>query len=467
MPVELNDELSRFGVLRSDVGVRFPEGLVAFWDFSETAAPFRSKRGAGEFPLVNGLGSSVAVVPEGPFGQSISLNGVSDYLVIPASDTGALNLSRVGDECTVVAWVNLSEVNFDFIAGMWQEDDNNPKRQYGLFVDLPLYGGDNRVCGHVSYTGGPTPGYPFSRDYSTSARQVSPSGWRMVAFTYDGNNAISYLDGVADQVPTYTDGNGKTYAKNPYVFDNGLNRSSVSDFTVGAVKLTGGMGNFLGGLIGGIAIFDKALGAEDIMRLHMATLQTSEPLIAFDFYTTTGVGVNIAPIMHGWKSAEGPTAIDKTNDSNANCFTVTTIGSNKFMYRSANASVAIGYVDTIKGMRLSQLRKVTFDLNNAAQIDKVRVVLKVGNSWYASAQTFSVTGNGRTGADWSTSENKEFLIDRQAAAWLELSFTPGSTLSLGTTPVSDLPNGELGAIGLFSPSCTGTVRIDNFKLFDR
>ena len=43
-----------------------------------------------------------------------------------------------------------------------------------------------------------------------------------------------------------------------------------SDFTVGAVLLKSGMGNFYKGLIGGLAVYNKALDAEQITNIHTA-----------------------------------------------------------------------------------------------------------------------------------------------------------------------------------------------------
>jgi hypothetical protein len=41
-----------------------------------------------------------------------------------------------------------------------------------------------------------------------------------------------------------------------------------SDFTVGAVLLKSGMGNFFKGLIGGLAVFNRALSDEEIKILN-------------------------------------------------------------------------------------------------------------------------------------------------------------------------------------------------------
>ena len=59
---------------------------------------------------------------------------------------------------------------------------------------------------------------------------------------------------------------GLIQSKNPYYFPNGLGNNG-SDFTVGAVLLKSGMGNFFKGQIGGLAVFDRALSAKELRRL--------------------------------------------------------------------------------------------------------------------------------------------------------------------------------------------------------
>lgn len=247
--------------------VAWPHGLVAFWDFGEPAPPFAA-RGRGDFPLADGPGSAVRSVEGGPFGRAVRFDGIRDHLRVPHESVGALDLAAAG-ACTVVAWIRRAvPTALHFVAGLWQEDDDKPGRQYGLFVSLPLYGGEDQVCGHVSRTGGATPGYPYSRDYSATARTVPPGEWHCVAFSYDGERITSHLDGETDDRPAYTDPTGASYAKNPYRFTDGLNPRPVGDFTVGAVRLTTGMGNHFEGEIGGVAVFDRALSAAELRDLH-------------------------------------------------------------------------------------------------------------------------------------------------------------------------------------------------------
>ncbi|CAM3728979.1 LamG-like jellyroll fold domain-containing protein [Occultella aeris] len=186
------------------------------------------------------------------------------YLSIPAARVGPLDAGRRGDRVSVIALLRRRSPTTGFIAGMWQEDDNDPRRQYGLFVSLPVYGGDQRVCGHVSADGRPSEGLPYSRDYSASKRAVGLERWHVVAFSYDGAQVTSYLDGVSDDHVDYTEpgpplGMGWRYRKNPYEYRSGLNRGAASDFTVGSVRLTSGMANHFTGDLARLRVTPAAL----------------------------------------------------------------------------------------------------------------------------------------------------------------------------------------------------------------
>jgi len=96
-----------------------------------------------------------------------------------------------------------------------------------------------------------------------------------VAFTYDGQHIRSYLNGeFGNREPELIDhtkgfpgySEGITHSKNPYFYPDGMGNNG-SDFTVGAVLLARGMGNYFRGQIGGLAVFDRALSGEEIRRL--------------------------------------------------------------------------------------------------------------------------------------------------------------------------------------------------------
>jgi hypothetical protein len=253
--------------------IKSTSGLVAFWDFKEDAGKARKAFGEGKFPLTEKKG----LVPrkdEGPLSGYSALFRDSSFLCLPNSKTGKLNIYGKNRGVTVMAWVKW-EGKTGFVGGMWNEYASGGKRQYGLFVSLPYYNGSDQVCGHISNSGKPTPPFPYSIDYSASKQIVQKDQWQFVAFTYDGQNIRSYLNGKFEarepELIDHTKGfsgypEGITQSKNPYFFPEGMGNNG-SDFTVGAVLLARGMGNYFRGQIGGLAVFDRALSPEEIGRL--------------------------------------------------------------------------------------------------------------------------------------------------------------------------------------------------------
>jgi hypothetical protein len=258
--------------------IKSSRGFVALWKFDEQPGVPRLATGKGTFPLQEAQGK-VARANEGPLsGYSIMLDG-SKYLMLSNASTGKLNIHGSGAEVTVVAFVKWTGEQTGFVGGMWNEYQDGGKRQYGLFISLPHYNGRDQVCGHISKTGKPTPPFPYSIDYSASKQKVPANEWSCVAFTYDGTYIRSYFDGEfverESELIRNTKGfegypEGLIQSKNPYYFPDGMGNNG-SDFTVGAVLLHRGMGNFFKGLIGGLAVFDKALDDDELKKIadHM------------------------------------------------------------------------------------------------------------------------------------------------------------------------------------------------------
>ncbi|RKD90337.1 LamG domain-containing protein [Mangrovibacterium diazotrophicum] len=246
------------------------DGLVALWDFKEPEGTDRVAYGVSNFPLCE-VDGEVSRIDEGPLSGYSALFGDGAYLKLQHVNIGALNISGDSQGVTVIAWVKW-QGNTGFVAGMWNEYKDGGKRQYGLFVSLPHYNGENQVCGHISRTGKPTPPFPYSIDYSASKQEVPVNKWACVAMTYDGQWIKSYLNGVFEarepELIAHTaefdaDCKGLVQSKNPYYFPDGIGDNG-SDFTVGAVLLEHGMGNLFCGQIGGVAIFDRALSDQEI-----------------------------------------------------------------------------------------------------------------------------------------------------------------------------------------------------------
>jgi len=260
--------------------IKSTSGLVALWDFRENAGKARKAFGKGKFLLTEHKGRLLRV-EEGPLSGYSALFRDSAFLRLPNSKTGKLNIYGKNRGVTVMAWVKW-EGQTGFVGGMWNEYASGGKRQYGLFMSLPHYNGGDQVCGHISYTGKPTPPFPYSIDYSASKQTVEKGQWQFVAFTYDGEYIRSYLNGEFEtrepEPINHTKGfagfpDGITHSKNPYYFPDGMGNNG-SDFTVGAVLLARGMGNYFRGQIGGLAVFDRALSVEEIGGLkHVRSLK--------------------------------------------------------------------------------------------------------------------------------------------------------------------------------------------------
>jgi Concanavalin A-like lectin/glucanases superfamily len=251
------------------------KGLVALWDFKEEAGQPRKSVGVlPQYTLVEQNGQ-LTRVNDGPLSGYSTLFGNGSFLSLANANTQQLNIYGQNQGITVVAWVKWSGEQTGFVGGMWNEYKDGGKRQYGLFVSLPHYNGKNQVCGHVSKTGKPTPPFPYSIDYSASKQEVPFNQWVCVAFTYDGKVIKSYLNGVFEKRESelikntkgfegYTE--GLVQRKNPYHYPDGIGNNG-SDFTVGAVLLKSGMGNFFKGQIGGLAVFNRALSTQKIKSL--------------------------------------------------------------------------------------------------------------------------------------------------------------------------------------------------------
>lgn len=254
--------------------IQSTDGFIALWDFDEESGNPRTAIGKGNFPLTEQNGE-IERVNEGPVsGYSIRLDG-SNYLSLPNSETGALNIYGEDQGVTVIAWVKWTGEQIGFVGGMWNEYQDGGKRQYGLFISLPHYNGADQVCGHISRTGKPTPPFPYSIDYSASKQKVPVNEWFVAAFTYDGTYIKSYFNGEFEprepELINHTKGfegypDGLVQSKNPYYYPDGIGNNG-SDFTVGAVLLKSGMGNFFKGQIGGLAVFDRALTDSEVMAL--------------------------------------------------------------------------------------------------------------------------------------------------------------------------------------------------------
>jgi hypothetical protein len=248
-------------------------GLLALWDFQEAPGSARVARGPHRYALREAAGPVARVAPEegAPFGPHAAELRAGQWLEIPRAECPALDLHGPRAQVSVVAWVQRHrkrEVQCEAIAGMWNE--SRKRRQYGLFLDLRIHQAGDNVCGHVSATGGPTPGYPWCMDAAIGAGYLTYFDWHCVAMTYDGRIVRAWQDGRLETRVGF----------NPFAYPHGLYAGGAdgADFTVGAVHRGGEMGNWFAGRLGGLAVFDRALGAEELAGL--TKLLPGEPALS-------------------------------------------------------------------------------------------------------------------------------------------------------------------------------------------
>lgn len=232
------------------------------WTFQEPAGEPRQSSGRYAYSLIEQAGPIARVEGGvkgcGPFAAEIK---EGQWLRIRREDCPELNLHGPNARVTVVAWVKRTQKSngeCEAVAGMWNE--THKSRQYCLFLNLKIWDSNQQVCGHLSSTGAPSPGYKYCMEAAIGASPVALGQWHHAAFTFDGIWARAYLDGRWDERP----------GLNPYFWPCAINNGGPggSDFTVAAVDRSGLIGNWYTGLLGGLAVYDVALTGEQIAELH-------------------------------------------------------------------------------------------------------------------------------------------------------------------------------------------------------
>ncbi|TLD69930.1 LamG domain-containing protein [Phragmitibacter flavus] len=248
--------------------------LVAFWDFQEEGGKARvSKGGAQSYGLKEQRGK-VDRVEGGLFGEFSAKIRRGQWLMVPRAELGELDIHGKEAQVTVVAWIKRGDKQaWQALAGVW--DETRKKRQYCLFLygttatradEMKRYPVKDRIHGHVSAVGGPTPGEKFCITYSSGATEIGFEDWYCVAMTYDGKASRVYVNGKLD---TWEQ-------RNPFAYEDGLfdGGDDGADFTVGAVHRGGEWGNFFDGKMAGVAVFNRALSAEELLQISEKTLQS-------------------------------------------------------------------------------------------------------------------------------------------------------------------------------------------------
>lgn len=244
---------------------------VAFWDFQEESGQPRISR--GPHPLELKVHGVVERAPDGVFGAYGARFSGQGHLSAPRGENRnqALFIGGPGAQVSLLAWLKREKRPDDrcceFVAGVWNE---HALRQYALFLDLRIHDSFQQLGAHISRTGAQTPGFKYCMEAAMGQTPVASGEWVCAAITYDGHVAKTYLNGVLDE----REGRNPLPLEGP-LFDGGPNGS---DFTVGATprpdfvdadfKPHGSViANPFYGVLGGLAVYNRALSSEEIKRL--------------------------------------------------------------------------------------------------------------------------------------------------------------------------------------------------------
>jgi Concanavalin A-like lectin/glucanases superfamily len=248
--------------------------LIAFWDFQEEGGQRRIDKSINHFQLreVGGVIERVAPTEGAPFGKYAANLRFPQRFELPRREMGALNIHGKAAQVTVVAWIKRHKswengkprhAN-EAIAGVWREQDH--KRQYCLFINIKTnmkmmpQQTDEKVSGHISDTGAASRGQPWCYEVSLGATPVTWDEWVCIGMTYDGKMIRSYHNGKFDAAGGW----------NPYEQPNGIFDAGElgADFVIGHSDVNRPEANnqFVG-IVGGIAIFNRALTSEEMQLL--------------------------------------------------------------------------------------------------------------------------------------------------------------------------------------------------------
>ncbi len=125
-------------------------------------------------------------------------------------------------------------------------------------------------------------------------------------------------------------------------------------------------------------------------------------------------------------------------------------------------------VKTLAGLNAAGC-EFTWSMGNNLTTPTVRILVKVGANWYASSEVFSNTSTytPTTFASTTTGDVRRSLVFSTAAAnWRSFTLTPGSAMSLGAAPGSNLASSQITGIGFYATTPTGApvLRIDSLKV---
>lgn len=265
-------------IVAPEVHAAIQDGLISYWSLDEGSGTTAEDMVGGNDGDVRGGAAWVT----GKFGSALSFDGadskvpgstVTDYV-----DCGS-NSSLKPAHVTVAAWVKQSAISYyGQIAGFaW--DTGDQESGYSIISDYYIGG----TQGYIGWVSG---GAAVDGNYTYKSTNFTLGQWTHVAMTYNGSEAIVYVNGVGGT--SYTGESGD------------INYVYGSTFKMGLYQ-AGSWWLPFAGLIDDAAVWDRALTSQEIDFLYNGG--SGNPVLGGDY-----AHVQVAESGDGTSVAEGGTS---------------------------------------------------------------------------------------------------------------------------------------------------------------
>jgi PEP-CTERM motif len=239
--------------------------------------------------------------------------------------------------------------------------------------------------------------------------------------------------------------------------------------------------------------FLVTLGAAGAVLLSMQVSQAQSPIYREVFGNTSGAANGLLSTV-GWQGNWGPTATDASNPSPNNFGVSSALGdpnnldninaggpalstANGLLFTSGTGASLNNWIAYTTGYTvntaLTPVQDISFYAGSAAlgdgSIPGFRIAVQIDGNWYASTAVLANTVAVSSAANFNSLAQKlTFNWTTAASAWDSLDFTPGTSLVLGSTLISDLPGDPITGFGLYSDQeangGNATRRVDTFQI---
>ncbi len=209
-----------------------------------------------------------------------------------------------------------------------------------------------------------------------------------------------------------------------------------------------------------------------------ASTSYAAPLFEEQFSNSTEFNQNLASI--GWKGYGGSGAVDLTDSNPAER------GGTLFVsIAPGNPAMPIGFLAAAllneNGMKEYAAIKTDLNLQNPGTFSwrmtanpgtsiQVRLLVKVGEKWYASRKGSSPATLGTLGEfpGFSVPQVESvFSFNTKASTWANFSLNPGASLAVGENLKADLPSSTVSGLGFYittADNIGGILRIDTVQV---